>query len=293
MIHKLFPIPQSWWLVFVQGAKMPRNTLQFIASITRCWTSHVGKEAASRAHLWALSTCTTDAHDPDISTKAIRINVDEGTTETISWAMKHLQGYLPVPGTTNTTTPHTDPHNTDASHPMVMMAQQSLQMAQSLINRDMDCTNPTCHMPKQLPEDVVCHLLGLCGLTWDNHDQLPKFWQSLHQQADQKGQDIALHRFFQQLGETCPDLKHFHSSQLFEHIINHKFIPGDSYDTCHHGLSILAISLHSFSIQEHEQCEDEYFQETSNKTQDYIWKHKTKGPPALPTSIGKLLLLLD
>ena len=131
----------------------------------------------------------------------------------------------------------------------------------------------------------MCHLLGLCGVSWDGHDQLPKIWQSLHQQADQKGWDVVLHRFFQQLSEKCPDLEHFHSSQLFDHIINHKFIPGDSYDTCHHGLSILALSLHSISIQEQEQCKDEYFWEASNKTQDTIWKHKTKGLPTLPSHL--------
>ena len=70
---------------------------------------------------------------------------------------------------------------------MVMMAQQTMQMAQSLINCDMDHTDPTHHAPKQLPEDIVCHLLGLCGLTWENCDQLPKIWQSHHQQTDQNG----------------------------------------------------------------------------------------------------------
>ena len=88
-------------------------------------------------------------------------------------------------------------------------------------------------------------------------------------------------------------MEHFHSSQLFEHIVQHKFIPGDSYDTCHHGLSILAMSLRSFSVQEQEQREEEFIREASNKTQDSICKHKTKGPLAIPTSIGDLLLLLD
>ena len=142
---------------------------------------------------------------------------------------------------------------------MVLMAQQSMQMAQSLIDCDMDHSDPSRCATKQLPDDIVCHLLGFSGLSWNKHDQLPKIWQALHQQADQKGRDVVLHQFFQQLGEHCPDLEHFHSSQLFKHIIQHKFIPSDSYDTCHHGLSILAMSLHSFSVQEQEQCEEEFF----------------------------------
>jgi hypothetical protein len=292
-LHKLFPIPQSWWPFFLPGSKTPGNALEFVASITRQWTSDAGKEAAAKARLWARSACTADTRHTDTSALAIRINVDEGDTETIRWATQHLQSYLPAPGLTNPTpTTNTTP-NYGSADAMVLMAQQSMQMAQSLIDRDMDRSDPSRRAPKQLPDDIVCHLLGLCGLTWTNRDQLPKIWQSLHQQADQKGRDVVLRRFFQQLGEHCPDLEHFHSSQLFEHIVQHKFIPGDSYDTCHHGLSILAVSLRSFTVQEHEQREDEYFREASNKTQDSIRKHKTKGPPALPTSIGELLLLLD
>ena len=292
-LHKLFPIPQSWWPFFLQGNRTPGNTLVFITHTTSNWTSDIGKEAAARARLWARSACTADTRNTDTSALAIRINVDEGDTKTIRWATQHLQSYLLTPGTTHPEpTTNNQPTNSSADA-MVLMAQQSMQMAQSLIDRDMDRSDPSRCAPKQLPDDIVCHLLGLCGLPWIKCDQLPKIWQSLHQQADQKGRDIILRQFFQQLGEHCPDLEHFHSSQLFKHIVQHKFIPGNSYDTCHHGLSILAISLRSFSVQEQEQREEEFFREATNKTQDSIRKHKTKGPPALPTLIGELLLLLD
>ena len=76
---------------------------------------------------------------------------------------------------------------------------------------------------------------------------------------DQKQPDVTLHRFFQKLGKKCSNLEQFYSSQLFNHIINHKFIPSDSFNTCHHGISILAVSLQSFTIQEHEQHEDDYY----------------------------------
>ena len=46
--------------------------------------------------------------------------------------------------------------------------------------------------------------------------------------------------------------------------------------------------------QEHEQWEDDIFQKASNITPDALWnKHCTKGPPALPHSIGDLLQLFD
>ena len=126
---------------------------------------------------------------------------------------------------------------------------------------------------KQLPEDIICNLLGLSGLGWDCCNELPTIWQQLHQQSDQKGWDVVICKFFQKLGKKCPDLKQFHSSTLFDHIINHKFLPGELYDTCHHGLSILAISLCSFTVQELKQCEDDIFQWASNITPDALWKH--------------------
>ena len=267
--------------------------LTFIASTMRNWTSDTGKEAAARAQLWAHSACTMDMHHPNTRALTMHINVDEGDTETICWATQHLQSYLPAPSNTHPEPATNNQPNNSSANAMALMAQQSMRMAQSLIDQDMDRSDPSQHAPKQLPEDIVCHLLGFSRLSWNKCDQLPKIWQSLHQQADQKGQDIILRQFFQQLGETCPNLEHFHSSQLFKHIVQHKFIPGDSYNTCHHGVSILAISLHSFSVQEQEQCEEEFFHEASNKTQDSICKHKTKGLPAIPTLIGELLLLLD
>ena len=123
----------------------------------------------------------------DTSALAICINIDEGDTETICWATQHLQSYLPAPGVTNPTPLTNNPPNSGSADTMVLMAQQSMQMAQSLIECDMDLSDPSHHALKQLPNDIVCHLLGLCGLTWTNRDQLPKIWQSLHQQANQKG----------------------------------------------------------------------------------------------------------
>ena len=89
-LHKIFPIPQSWWPTFLQGSKTPHNVFEFIATSTRHWTSNVGKEATSKARMWARSACMADVCDPDTSTLAIHVNVDEGDMETISWATQHL-----------------------------------------------------------------------------------------------------------------------------------------------------------------------------------------------------------
>ena len=169
-LHKLFPIPQSWWAFFLQSSRTPSDTLTFIISTTRNWTSDIGKEAAARAQLWARSACTVDTHHTDTSALAIRINVDEGDTETIRWATQHLQSYLPAPSVAHPEpTTNNQPTNSSADA-MVLMAQQSMQMAQSLIDRDMDRSDPSRRAPKQLPDDIVCHLLGFSGLSWNERD---------------------------------------------------------------------------------------------------------------------------
>ena len=100
--------------------------------------------------------------------------MDEGDPETINWATQNLQQYLPAPSTPSAALAQTDMNNNTFAHSMVTIAQQSLQMAQMLIDCEMDHTNPTCCAPKQLPEDIICHLLGLCSFEWDNRDLLPK-----------------------------------------------------------------------------------------------------------------------
>ena len=160
------------------------------------------------------------------------------------------------------------------AHPMVKMAQQLIQMAQTLIDHETDHSDPIQKFTtKQLPKHIICNLLGLSDHSWDCQDLLPKIWQDLHQQSDQKGYNIILHAgLFHILGDKCADLEQFYSSILFHHIIKHKFILGESFNTCHHGMSILVVSLCSFTIQKQEHWEDDYFWEASHKTPDAVQK---------------------
>ena len=115
------------------------------------------------------------------------MSMDKGNPETAEWATQHLHTYLPAPmepTANNTPTPNND-HNYACD--LTQMGQQLLHMAQALINRETDRTDPSPCAPKQLQEDIIYNLLGLSSLPWDCHDELPTILQQLHQQSDQKG----------------------------------------------------------------------------------------------------------
>jgi hypothetical protein len=97
--------------------------------------------------------------------------------------------------------------------------------------------------PRKMPEALLCRLLGLSGLGWDDQALLAPIWNKLFQQTDKTSKDLALRSFFQDLGQQVPAFRQFRNTQLFEHILSHKFEPGASYDTCHHGISLLAVSM--------------------------------------------------
>ena len=95
--------------------------------------------------------------------------------------------------------------------------------------------------------------------------------------------------FFNDLSAQVPSFQEFSNTTLFDNIINHKLTPGPTFKTCHHSISILAISLWTFTVQEQERQEDTYFELVTNKTPDAIKKHMTKGCPPLPTTISELV----
>jgi hypothetical protein len=102
-----------------------------------------------------------------------------------------------------------------------------------------------------------------------------------------------LRTFFQDLGKQVAAFKQFRNSTLFEHIVALKFEPGHSYKTCHHGLSLLSVSMRSFAAQERERQDDDWFDSATNKTLEAVRKHNSKLTPPLPTTVAELLQLLS
>jgi hypothetical protein len=211
--------------------------------------------------------------------------------EIIRWAVRRLAAYLPaVSPVPPPVAPRVAPSdaNTELCHQAVLLAHNVLQSVTERNDRER-----TAPATKQVPDTLLCNLLGLSGLTWDERDLLAPIWQQLYQQPDKAAKDIIIRTFFQGLGAQCPAFRHFRNSLLFEHITAHKFEPGAAYETCHHGISLLAVSLRSFADQERERHDDECFDQATTRTPDAVRKHTTKTPPPLPTSIGELLQLLE
>jgi hypothetical protein len=163
-------------------------------------------------------------------------------------------------------------------------------LAQDVIRAQHDKT--AREKPKRLPEATLCNLLGLCGLAWEDQDLLPQIWLDLHQQPDKASKTLVLKSFFQDLGQQVRAFRLFRNSKLFDDITSHHFEPGAYYDTCHHGISLLAVSMRTFEAQERERQDDEDFDQATHKTPEAVRKHNSKGPPPLPSSIGDLLQAL-
>jgi hypothetical protein len=169
---------------------------------------------------------------------------------------------------------------------------QAMVLAQDAIRQAVERPEREKTVPKKLPDTLLCRLLGLSGLGWEDQHLLAPIWLSLHQQPDKTGRGLVLQTFFQDLGEQAPAFSQFRNSTLFDHILTHKFEPGAGYESCHHGISLLAVSMRSFSAQERERKDDDDFELATTKTPEAVRKHSSKAPPPLPTTVAELLQLM-
>ena len=169
------------------------------------------------------------------------------------------------------------------------IALQLSAAAHLLIQNTIERTNTTRPSQKEMPKNLTCFLLGISGLTWDEQHLLAPIWNELYKQPNKLTQEVALQTFFEELSAQTPSFRKFSNTMLADNIVNHKLAPGPTFKTCHHGISILAVSLCTFTIQEQEQQEETCFKLATNKTLDAIKKHLSKGPPPLPTMVSKLI----
>jgi hypothetical protein len=105
---------------------------------------------------------------------------------------------------------------------------------------------------KHLPDALLCCLLGWSGLGWGTQSLMAPSWLTLYQQPDKICGAMAIREFFQDLGEELPAFSQFENTLLFDHIANIKLASGSSHEKAHHGLSLLALSMRSFTVQEQE-----------------------------------------
>jgi hypothetical protein len=85
---------------------------------------------------------------------------------------------------------------------------------------------------------------------------------------------------------------HFSNQTFFDDVINHRFTPGDTYDTCHKGFSPLAFLPRTYKEITAENEALDFYEEATVKTVGDVRKHRTKGPPPIPTTDAELIRLI-
>jgi hypothetical protein len=293
-VSKLLPLPRIWWSFFLTKECTTTKSYRWFTSVTRNWTSTSAKAAANTARQWSSAACTQGTDSATTSGVAISVQTGRRDAQTAQWASYSINQYLPRPKqrpssqqpamVAQLVSPTTPDHSATLHQAMVL--------AQDVIRSAVERTDWERNVPKCLPETLLCRLLRLSGLGWDEQVLLAPMWLAMHQQPDTASKAMVLRTFFKDLGKQVPAFSQFRNSTLFDHIGNHKFEPGAGYELCHHGISLLAISMRSFLAQERERQDDEDFDMATNKTPEAVRKHSSKAPPPLPTTIAELLQLM-
>jgi hypothetical protein len=146
-------------------------------------------------------------------------------------------------------------------------------------------------MAKKLSEVELCRLLGFCGLGWHEQHLLLPIWANIKKQPDRASREAVLSAFFADLARLDPSLQFYSNQAFFDDIVNHCFIPGDDYDTCHKGFSPLAFMQRTHAEVTEDNANADHYTEVSIRTVSDVKKHRTKGPPPIPNNVAELLRL--
>jgi hypothetical protein len=167
-----------------------------------------------------------------------------------------------------------------------------IALLDNILASNIDKERPSETAKMLLSEVELCRLLSFCGLGWQERHLLPPIWADLKKQLDRASRDTVMSTFFEDLAKDEPSLQHFSNQALFEDIINHRFQPGDTYDSCHKGFSPLAFLPKMHAAIHEEMVAEDHYHKANVKTVAEACKHcTTKGPPPIPTNVAKLLWL--
>jgi hypothetical protein len=287
---KLLPLPMEWWPFFLTHRRSPLETYSWLQRTTKSWPTTEGKEAAQLAMQWARAACTMtipdEGSDSCVTIAAAPVFMDNHIAR---WARHNLASYLPKPKASPV--PLAQPRGTPIDGNSTIL-QHAMSLAHDVIKSATDRNDREKDSAKDIPEPLLCRLLGLSGLIWEDQHLLAPIWMQLLQHTDKPSKEMVLRSFFQDLAKTVPAFRHFRNSTLFDCIVNYRFEPGPNYETCHHGISLLAVSIRSYADQEKESQDDFFFEQATNKTPDAVKKHHNKMPPPLPTMVAELMQLL-
>ena len=296
----LLPLPLTWVPYFLKKPRTNKEAQAYMTKVIAKWKDKDDdtKEGAMGVRGWFRAACTRDTNDEsfscvDISTRAIPRDI-----ESLKWTTAQLQTFLPRPKTTRQQTnpavtfaPEVgNEQSTAANRRQEEMLNRLISISETVVNKSMG-TDRQSEMPKKLSEVEMCRLLGYCGLNWNERHLLPKIWTDLKKETDRASREAVLSAFIEDLARSEPSLLHFSNQALFDDIINHRFTPGDTYETCHKGFSPLAFLPRTHSEIHAEAIEMDYYSEATVKTVGDVRKHRSKGPPPIPSNDAELIRL--
>jgi hypothetical protein len=292
------PLPLSWVLYFLVKPRSTREAYYYMKKKLAKWTTgSIDLQATcSEVMTWFRAACTIDPDNQGFSIMDADTLPVARDNESIHWTMAHLQLIVPRPLPRTTTPPiagrpaTAPPPVRDGPGPTAAMYERIMALSSSILTAQVERERPT-ETAKKLSEVEICRILGFCGLGWSERHLMPTIWADLKKQPDRPSREAVLAAFFAKLAEKDPSLRYFSNQALADDIINHRFTPGDVYETCHKGLSPLAFLPRTFADIHEDQVAEDHYNEATVKTVMDVRKHRTKGPPHIPMNDAELLRL--
>ena len=121
-----------------------------------------------------------DDANATISSTAIRATIHDMDSNTLSWAHDHLGSYLPTPEQQAGRTPSPNHDTVTTPSRMEEIVLQLSAATHQLIQSAVERSDTSRTMPKEIPENLTCFLLGISRLTWDEWHLLAPIWSELY-----------------------------------------------------------------------------------------------------------------
>jgi hypothetical protein len=294
------PLPLTWVPYFLEQKRTNKEAYLYMSKKMAKWS---GQDDIRLSVVgWFRAACTYDTNSQDISIIDVNTYSLPREQETAQWTLVHLQGVVPRPSprtvspsvASSAHTPRSSsPESEGATNPsQIELCNRVLALSDHILAAKVEREKAPAETGKSLSEAELCKLLGFCGLHWHNRHLLPPVWADLKRQPDRASRETVLKAFFEEIATTEKSLRGFTNHALVDDIINHRFVPGDRYDTCHKGFSPLAMLPRTHSDMFDAATDEAHYNEAGgNKTLAEIKRHRTKGPPPIPSNDAEFIRL--
>jgi hypothetical protein len=292
------PLPLAWVPYFLEKPRTNQEAYLHMSKQMAKWTGQ--DEIRNMVVGWFRTACTRSPFSPNYSIINMNTRNMPKEHDTVQWTLAHLQSVVPCP-VTRTVTPSVPsatatPRASSPEDEATSRSQQTelhnriLALSDHILTTKVEREKPS-ETNKTLSEAELCKLLGFCGLSWQDRELLPSIWTDLKKQPDRASRETVLAAFFDDIALNEKSLRNFKNHALFDDIINHRFDPGDTHETCHKGFSPLAMLPRTHSDIFEEKTTEAIYNEGQHKTLTEIKRHRTKGPPAIPLNDAEFIRL--